>query len=104
MVSVWYVAPLNISSGTLFAAYFKLPYDWLALFPTPTQFSVACSMIEQQEAGGGGLRKTGIWYLFLVKVDVHPPQVGVCMAMHRASMHIEPEQSSGHDEHTDIAH
>ena len=54
MVSVWYVAPLNISSGTLFAAYFKLPYDWLALFPTPTQFSVACSMIEQQEAWGGG--------------------------------------------------
>ena len=54
MVSVWYVAPLNIGSGTLFAAYFKLPYDWLALFPTPTQFSVACSMIEQQEAGGGG--------------------------------------------------
>ena len=39
-----------------------------------------------------------------MKVDVHPPQVGVCMAMHRVSMHVEPEQLSCHDEHTDIAH
>ena len=60
MVSVWYVAPLNIGSGTLFAAYFKLPYNWLALSPTPTQFSVACSMIEQQEAGGVARKE---WYL-----------------------------------------
>ena len=62
-------------------------------------------MIEQQKLGGVWERLAAVYlYLFLVKVDVHPPQVGVCMAMHGASMHVESEQLSGHDEHTDIAH
>ena len=70
MVSVWYVAPADIV-----LVYTRAPYllptaiRLVSLVPNSHPVFIACSMIEQQEAGGGAKERLAAMYLIPVPCE-----------------------------------